>query len=103
VNTALNIGFAVLFLFVLVWVLIFGGIGALLSRAREGSAMSGFVLGTVLGPIGWGVVLWRTRASHRLMDSATWLGDSADDSSDTVRAARPADITAPSAGGSHDY
>jgi hypothetical protein len=105
VNAVLNIAFAVLALFVLVWVLIFGGIGALLSRSRESSAIGGFMLGTLLGPIGWGVVLWRTRASHRRIDSETWLGESRDESSNPQPVSTPdtADVSPRTVGSSHDY
>jgi hypothetical protein len=105
VNTVLNIAFAMLFLFVLVWVLIFGGIGAVLSRSREGTAVAGFVLGTLLGPIGWGVVFWKTRASHRPTDSGAWLRGPDDASSRPLpmSTADCADASTRTTGGSHDY
>src|SRR3712207_4747604 len=65
-------------LFVIVWVAIFGGLGALLARARGGSAVSGLTLGATLGPLGWVIVLWRTRGTHREIASEPWTEDSAD-------------------------
>lgn len=42
------------------WVLIFGRSGAIVSESRGASPTSGFVLGAVLGPVGWGVIWYRT-------------------------------------------
>lgn len=58
------------------WTVIFGGIGALLSHARGGSAAGGLVWGFGLGPLGWGVVLCRTRARH--VDDDVLLDDDDD-------------------------
>jgi hypothetical protein len=73
-NTVLNILLSIVALFVVVWIIIFGGIGALLSRSREDSAIGGLALGTLLGPIGWVVILWRTRAARRPVAAASWVG-----------------------------
>jgi hypothetical protein len=69
-GSVLDVVFTVLALLVGTWVLIFGGIGALLSRSRGRGAASGLALGTLLGPIGWAVTWWTTRAP-RLGPSAT--------------------------------
>ena len=105
-NTVLNIALAVLFLFVGAWVLIFGGIGATLSHAREGGWISGFVLGVVLGPIGWGVVMWRTRATRRRLDGSTALGGETNErwpSSSSEAMGTATEGNRPLAGGGHDY
>lgn len=49
-------------LFVLSWSFIFGGIGALLSHARERPAREGLAYGVLLGPFGWAVVWSRSKA-----------------------------------------
>jgi hypothetical protein len=61
VQTALGILVSVLLLIVLTWVLIFGGIGALLSRSRGGTVPAGIAWGVGLGPFGWLAILWLTR------------------------------------------
>jgi hypothetical protein len=61
-DAVINVAAGALVMFVFVWVLIFGGIGALLSNARDGSSLVGMAWGTALGPIGWAAILWRTRA-----------------------------------------
>jgi hypothetical protein len=63
---------SIIALFVVAWVVIFGGLGAVLSRTRGGSAGAGLICGAVLGPIGWGIVLWRTRASTREISGEAW-------------------------------
>lgn len=60
-ETALSLVMGVTVLIVSVWIAIFGGIGALLCRARGGSSAVGFAWGTLLGPIGWLVIGWLTR------------------------------------------
>jgi hypothetical protein len=40
------------------WVAVFGGVGSALGYLRDTGKMRGFVLGVLLGPIGWVVVLW---------------------------------------------
>lgn len=62
----LNVLLGVVLLFVGVWVVIFGGIGGLLARTRGGSVVTGFAWGTLLGPMGWGIVWLRTRGGERL-------------------------------------
>lgn len=61
VQTVLGIFISVLLLIVVAWIAIFGGIGSLLSHSRGGSASAGVAWGTVLGPVGWLVILWTTR------------------------------------------
>ena len=75
--------------FVAVWVVIFGGNGALLSRARDGNPLTGFIWGGVLGPLGWSAIWWRTRSGKGIdlyesvasprpleaMSSAAWDDD----------------------------
>lgn len=46
------------------YVLVAGGVGALLARARGGSAVGGFLRGLVLMPIGWIWVWFWTRHSR---------------------------------------
>lgn len=53
---------AILFL-AIGWVVLFGGLGALISYRRGGAWAAGALWGVVLGPIGWGVVLYKTRRS----------------------------------------
>jgi hypothetical protein len=60
-ETALSLVMGITVLIVLVWIAIFGGIGALLCRSRGGSSAAGFAWGTLLGPIGWLVIGWLTR------------------------------------------
>jgi hypothetical protein len=42
---------------ILTWVVIFGGVGVAIARSSGGSAVLGFALGAVLGPIGW-LITW---------------------------------------------
>ena len=51
----------VMLLIVITWIAIFGGIGALLSRSREGTVLAGLVWGACLGPFGWAAILYLTR------------------------------------------
>jgi hypothetical protein len=51
------------------WVVIFGGIGCLLSRTRGGSCFSGLAWGVLTGPFGWLVIAWRTRSRSPRQDS----------------------------------
>jgi hypothetical protein len=62
-STFLHLLFEALVLFAFVWAAIFGGLGALLAHKRNGSPRTGMALGTLLGPIGWAIVWWRTRTS----------------------------------------
>jgi hypothetical protein len=59
----LNVVLGIIVLIVAVWVAIFGGVGALLSRSRGASGISGFAWGTLLGPIGWLAIFIVTRSS----------------------------------------
>ena len=59
---------SILLLIVVVWVSIFGGIGALFARSRGGSAPMGLAWGTALGPIGWLVIAWVTRSATSTSD-----------------------------------
>lgn len=67
----------VLLLFVLVWILVFGGIGALLARSRGGSWATGLAWGAFLGPFGWAIVAVTTRGG-RVIDAAAVFGDESD-------------------------
>jgi len=58
-----NVLIGIVVLIVAVWIAIFGGVGALLARARGGSGMAGLTWGMLLGPIGWLVIYWITRKS----------------------------------------
>lgn len=64
-DTVVEVLVSVVMLFVVAWLAIFGGLGALLSRARGGSVAAGFVWGAVLGPIGWIAIYWRTRVPRQ--------------------------------------
>lgn len=63
-SDALNFLLGFLALVFLAWVLIFGGIGALIARSRRGSATMGFVVG-LIPLLGWPLILWLTRESRR--------------------------------------
>lgn len=58
-STTLSVLAVVLLLIVAVWVAVFGGIGSILAPRRGRTAVSGFLWGALLGPIGWAVVLVR--------------------------------------------
>jgi hypothetical protein len=60
-QTVIGVFVSVVLLIVVTWIAIFGGIGALLSRARDHSLSTGFAWGAGLGPVGWLVILWVTR------------------------------------------
>lgn len=61
-QTALN-GLAVFAMVVVLgWTCLFGSAGAVLARARGGIVIQGFLLGALLGPIGWGITYWTTRS-----------------------------------------
>jgi hypothetical protein len=103
-NDVLNflVGLAVLIF--LAYVLIFGGIGALVSRHRGGSATVGFIVG-LLPIIGWFVVLFLTRAGTREVSADEWLDERsgpsvADWASSEPRAANP---VPPPSSDPHDY
>jgi hypothetical protein len=65
-----NVVIGVVLLVVAVWIAIFGGVGALLSRSRGGSSIAGLAWGTALGPIGWLATLWLTRSLTRPVQAA---------------------------------
>ena len=73
-STALSILAVVLLLIVGVWLAVFGGIGALLAPRRGRTAVNGFLLGALLGPIGWAVVLLRPRAVIRGRNRQSGVG-----------------------------
>jgi hypothetical protein len=80
VDAVIDIVASILVLFVFVWIAIFGGLGALLSRSRGGSAVSGLAWGVLLGPIGWAVICVRTRRAAREITSSEWIeGSDLDD------------------------
>lgn len=64
--------FEMMLTFVVAWVLIFGGNGALLSRARGASPVIGFIWGALLGPLGWCAIWWRTRSGNAI-DADDWI------------------------------
>jgi hypothetical protein len=58
---ATNLLIGIGLLYVLVWILIFGGVGAVLSSSRDGSPLSGIGWGVLIGPVGWAVICARSR------------------------------------------
>lgn len=60
-SSIVSAAFWMLFLMVVAWVAIFGGVGALLARSRGGSAVAGLAWGVLLGPVGWIAIWWTTR------------------------------------------
>lgn len=62
----------IILLIIVAGIVIVGGTGALLSRSRGGTLVSGFVRSIVVPPwpLGWLWVLWSTRRSRR--ESAGW-------------------------------
>ena len=57
----LDVAFWIFLLFLLAWVAIFGGVGALLAASRGSSAAAGLAWGVLLGPLGWLAIWWTTR------------------------------------------
>lgn len=75
-SAAVEILVQILLLLVVVWIALMGGFGAMLARARGGSTLEGFTWGVLLGPVGWGAVVFRTRARSggpRRMTGADWI------------------------------
>ncbi|HEX8645522.1 MAG TPA: hypothetical protein VF715_01395 [Thermoleophilaceae bacterium] len=72
-GTFVEVIVSVLVLVVLVWCLIFGGIGALVARGHDVSPAGGLALGVALGPFGWLAILWLGRRSRRRMTATEWL------------------------------
>jgi TRAP-type C4-dicarboxylate transport system permease small subunit len=70
---ATNLLIGIGLLYVLVWFLIFGGVGAILSSSRDGSPLSGIGWGVLIGPVGWAVICARTRrhTPHRAAQQHT--------------------------------
>lgn len=67
----------VIVMVILTWVVIFGGVGIAIASSNGRSAVLGFSLGAILGPIGW-LLIWliaRQAASGELSDL---LGPEAD-------------------------
>lgn len=75
-NDILNFLLGLAVLIFLAYVLIFGGVGALLARHRGGSAATGFIIGLV-PVIGWFVVLFITRSGTRAIGADEWLEERA--------------------------
>lgn len=73
-ETALSVFIVIIVMIVAVWIAIFGGVGALLSRSRGSSGVAGFAWGTLLGPFGWLAIFWVTRSSARYLEAAPALG-----------------------------
>lgn len=53
--------FAIVLLVIASWMVFFGALGALIAHLRAYPLTRGLLLGAILGPIGCGLVLWRTR------------------------------------------
>ncbi len=69
--TVLNVVFSIFLLIVFTWMLIFGGVGGLLARARGGGVAAGIAWGVVLGPFGWLAIIWATRLTARASNTVT--------------------------------
>jgi len=63
-DTVIDVITKILVVVVLGWVLIFGGLGAVLAKQRGGSSVLGGAWGALLGPIGWIVVYFTTRSER---------------------------------------
>lgn len=70
-STAIGILATILLLFVAVWLVVFGGVGALLAPHRGRTRVSGFLWGALLGPIGWVVLLIRPGSLPRALGRPT--------------------------------
>lgn len=68
--TVLNLMFSILLLIVVTWMVIFGGVGGLLARAREGSVTAGIAWGIIFGPFGWLAIVWTTRGKPPVLPEA---------------------------------
>jgi hypothetical protein len=60
----MEVAFHVIVALAIEWALVFGGLGALLAGARDGSPIEAALLGVLLGPVGWAATWWRTRSSR---------------------------------------
>ena len=78
-QTAVELVLQVILFLAIGWVVLFGGIGALISYRRGGWWLSGALWGVALGPIGWGIVFYRTRVSAGRSDSRRPGTDRSDD------------------------
>ena len=58
----------VLFLIVTVWLMLFGSAGVILAPAAGVPRTIGLILGTLLGPLGVGWLLWKGRSSLAAID-----------------------------------
>jgi len=68
--TVLNLMFSIFLLIVVTWMVIFGGVGGLLARARGGSVAAGIAWGIILGPFGWLAIVWTTRGNPPVLPEA---------------------------------
>lgn len=69
-SLAAGAALGIIFVLLFSWVVSFGGIGAVLSRAREGSLLEGFLWGAALGPVGWVCIWLRTRGARGELESS---------------------------------
>lgn len=65
-STVVHFLIMVLLLAMVLWVIVFGGIGAAIAHLRGDSILSGVLWGTFLGPIGWAVLILRNRNFGRV-------------------------------------
>lgn len=66
-RTIISIFASILILVVFVWVAVFGGIGTLLAPRRGRTRIRGFLLGVLLGPVGWIMLLIRPGSARRIL------------------------------------
>jgi len=63
VSTFFNAVLVLVLIAVLLWAVVFGGIGVAIARVRDKTLLSGFGWGFFLGPIGWMVLLFARQSS----------------------------------------
>jgi hypothetical protein len=68
---SLDTALLILFLVVGAWTVIFGSAGAILAPAAGMARTLGLVIGTLLGPIGVGLLLWRGRNALATIDPSS--------------------------------